>query len=188
MVSIGRLRPARGSRRPSRRVGRGAGSGRGNTAGRGTKGQKARSGGQTRPGFEGGQLPLVKRVPYRRGVRGAGSNVVGGPPRPRMGTVNVGRLSVFPAGSEVTPERLREARLLRANQVKILGDGELGHALTVLAHAFSERARARIEAAGGRAEVIVPSGGDTHAGASRGGPPSGGRQADGQALPAGGQA
>lgn len=155
MVGLGNLRPARGARRSSRRLGRGGGSGRGNTAGRGTKGQKARSGGQTRPGFEGGQLPLVKRVPYRRGVRGAGSNVVGGPPRVRPGTVNVGRLSMFPAGSEVTPDRLREARLLRADQVKILGDGELTHALTVKAHAFSKSARARIEAAGGRAEVLA---------------------------------
>jgi large subunit ribosomal protein L15 len=154
MVGIGDLKPARGSRRPRHRVGRGHASGTGNTAGRGNKGQKARTGGQTRPGFEGGQLPLVKRVPYRRGVRGAGSNVVGGPPRPRAGAVNVGRLSVFPAGSEVTPDVLREARLLRAEQVKILGDGELGHALIVKAHAFSKAARTRIEAAGGRAEVI----------------------------------
>ncbi len=155
VVGIGDLKPARGARRPSRRVGRGPSSGRGNTAGRGHKGQKARSGGQTRPGFEGGQLPLVKRVPYRRGVRGAGSNMVGGPPRSRIGTVNVGRLSVFPAGSEVTPELLRQARLLRVDQVKILGEGELGHALVVRAHAFSKSARARIEAAGGRAEVIA---------------------------------
>jgi len=82
--------------------------------------------------------------------------MVGGPPRTRIGTVNVGRLSVFPAGSEVTPERLRQARLLRVDQVKILGEGELGHALVVRAHAFSKSARARIEAAGGRAEVIAP--------------------------------
>ncbi len=154
MAGIGNLKPARGSRRPSRRVGRGGGSGRGNTAARGNKGQKARSGGQTRPGFEGGQLPLIKRIPYKRGVRGAGSNVVGGPPRARFGTVNVGSLSVFPAGAEVTPDQLREARLLRASRVKILGDGELTHALTVKAHAFSKSARTRIEAAGGHAEVI----------------------------------
>lgn len=154
MVGLGDLKPARGSRRSRRRVGRGHGSGRGNTAGRGTKGQKARTGGQTRPGFEGGQLPLVKRVPYRRGVRGAGSNVTGGAPRPRAGTVNIGRLGVFPAGSEVTPDVLRQARLLRAEQVKVLGDGELQHALTVKAHAFSKTARERIEAAGGKAEVI----------------------------------
>jgi large subunit ribosomal protein L15 len=108
-----------------------------------------------RPGFEGGQLPLIKRVPYRRGVRGAGSNLVGGARPPRLGTVNVGRLSQFPAGSEVTPETLREARLLRADQVKILGDGELGHALVVRAHAFSAAARRQIETAGGRAEVIA---------------------------------
>jgi len=155
MASIGKLKPPRGSRRRSRRIGRGSSSGSGNTAGRGNKGQKARSGGQTRPGFEGGQLPLIKRVPYRRGIRGAGSNLVGGAPRSRMGTVNVGRLSAFPVGSEVTPDTLREARLLRAEQVKILGEGDLGHALVVHAHAFSASARKQIEAVGGRAEVIA---------------------------------
>lgn len=155
MVGIGDLKPARGSRRPPRRVGRGGSSGMGNTAGRGHKGQKARTGGQVRPGFEGGQLPLVKRIPYRRGVRGAGSVMVGGPPRPRMGVVNVGRLSVFPAGTEVTPDVLREARLVREDRVKILGTGELAHALVVKAHAFSKTARTRIEAAGGQAEVLA---------------------------------
>lgn len=154
-MRLGELKPPRGARRRKRRVGRGGSSGRGNTAGRGAKGQKARSGGQTRPGFEGGQLPLVKRIPYRRGVRGAGSNMTGGPPRPRMGVVNVGRLSVFPAGSEVTPDTLRQARLVREDRVKILGSGELPHALVVKAHAFSKGARARIEAAGGRSEVLA---------------------------------
>ena len=154
MVGLGELRPARGARRPRRRIGRGGSSGRGNTAGRGNKGQKARSGGQTRPGFEGGQLPLVKRVPYRRGVRGAGSVMVGGGPRLRMGVVNVGRLSVFPAGTEVTPETLRQARLVRDKRVKILGTGDLPHALVVKAHAFSKSARERIEAAGGQAQVV----------------------------------
>jgi len=154
-VRLGELKPPRGARRRKRRVGRGGSSGRGNTAGRGAKGQKARSGGQTRPGFEGGQLPLIKRIPYRRGVRGAGSNMTGGPPHPRMGVVNVGRLSVFPAGSEVTPDMLRQARLVREDRVKILGSGELPHALVVKAHAFSKGARARIEAAGGRSEVLA---------------------------------
>ena len=155
MVRIDQLKPARGSRRSRRRLGRGGGSGRGNTAGRGAKGQKARSGGQTRPGFEGGQLPLVKRLPYRRGVRGAGSVMVGGRPRPRMGVVNVGRLGAFPAGSEVTPDLLRQARLARQDRIKILGSGEVPHALTVKAHAFSKAARARIEAAGGQVEVLA---------------------------------
>jgi large subunit ribosomal protein L15 len=155
MVSLGELRPARGARRPRRRIGRGGSSGRGNTAGRGNKGQKARSGGQTRPGFEGGQLPLVKRVPYRRGVRGAGSVMVGGGPRLRMGVVNVGRLSIFPAGTEVTPETLQQARLVRDERVKILGSGDLPHALVVKAHAFSKSARERIEAAGGQAQVLA---------------------------------
>ncbi|HEV2357556.1 MAG TPA: 50S ribosomal protein L15, partial [bacterium] len=146
--------PAHGARRRGRRAGRGHASGRGNTAGRGHKGQKARSGGQRRPGFEGGQLPLVKRVPYRRGIRGAGSNLVGGPHPVGMDVVNVGRLAGFPAGAEVTPEALRRARLIQGAQVKILGGGDLGHALVVKAHAFSKGARERIEAAGGRAEVI----------------------------------
>jgi large subunit ribosomal protein L15 len=155
MVKLGELRPPHGSRRRRRRVGRGGASGRGNTAGRGHKGQKARSGGQTRPGFEGGQLPLVKRVPYRRGVRGAGSNMVGGRRGPRMGVVNVGRLGVFPPGSEVTPDVLRQARLVREDRVKILGAGDLPHALVVKAHAFSKGARTRIEGAGGQVEVLT---------------------------------
>ncbi|HET9001877.1 MAG TPA: 50S ribosomal protein L15 [bacterium] len=154
MVGIGELRPARGSRRRQRRIGRGGSSGRGNTAGRGNKGQKARSGGQTRPGFEGGQLPLVKRVPYRRGVRGAGSVMTGGGPRPRMGIVNIGRLSIFPPGTEVTPDALKQARLVQEDRVKILGTGEVPHALVVKAHAFSKTARTRIEAAGGQVQVL----------------------------------
>lgn len=155
MVGIGELKAPRGSRRARRRVGRGGGSGMGNTAGRGHKGQKARTGGQTRPGFEGGQLPLVKRLPYRRGVRGAGSVMVGGGPRPRMAVVNVGRLNAFPAGTEVTPDILRQARIVHEDRVKVLGGGELSHALVVKAHAFSKSARARIEAAGGQAEVLT---------------------------------
>jgi large subunit ribosomal protein L15 len=154
MVGLGDLKPAHGARHSRRRVGRGPSSGKGNTAGRGHKGQKARTGGQRRPGFEGGQLPLVKRVPYRRGVRGAGSNLNGGPPRTAMDVVNVGRLAAFAAGTEVTPQTLRAARLIHSHQVKILGGGDLPHALVVKAHAFSEGARKRIEAAGGRAEVI----------------------------------
>src|SRR5262249_2404777 len=111
MVRIGELKPARGARRSRRRVGRGGSSGRGNTAGRGNRGRRARAGGQPGPGLGGGQLPRVKRLPYRRGVRGAGSVMVGGGPRPPMGVVNVGRLSAFPAGTEVTPDVLREGRL-----------------------------------------------------------------------------
>ena len=155
MSSLGNLRPARGARRGRRRVGRGGATGMGNTAGRGNKGQKARTGGQKRPGFEGGQLPLVKRIPYRRGVRGAGSDRVGGVREPRMGVVNVGRLGIFPAGSEVTPEVLRQAKLVREERVKILGTGDLALALMVRAHAFSKGARARIEAAGGQVEVLA---------------------------------
>ena len=154
MVGLGDLRPAHGARRRRRRVGRGHSSGHGNTAGRGHKGQKARAGGQRRPGFEGGQLPLIKRVPYLRGVRGAGSNHVGGGPRERMDVINVGRLASFAAGTEVTPQVLQAARLIQSDQVKVLGGGDLGHALVVKAHAFSKSARERIEAAGGRVEVI----------------------------------
>jgi len=155
MSHLGNLRPARGARRGRRRVGRGGATGMGNTAGRGNKGQKARTGGQRRPGFEGGQLPLIKRIPYRRGVRGAGSNRVGGVPEARMGVVNIGRLGIFPAGSEVTPEVLRQAKLVREDRVKILGMGDLTQALVVRAHAFSKGARARIEAAGGQVEVLA---------------------------------
>jgi large subunit ribosomal protein L15 len=93
-------------------------------------------------------------MPYRRGVRGAGSVMVGGGPRPKMGVVNVGRLSVFPAGTEVTPDVLQQTGLVRDRRVKILGSGELPHPLVVKAHAFSKTARARIEAAGGQVQVL----------------------------------
>jgi len=92
---------------------------------------------------------------HLRGVRGAGSNHVGGPPRTAMDVVNVGRLAAFPAGTEVTPKSLRAARLINGRQVKVLGGGALSHALVVKAHAFSKSANERIDAAGGRVEVIV---------------------------------
>ncbi|MBX5464030.1 MAG: 50S ribosomal protein L15 [Clostridia bacterium] len=147
MAGIHELHPGQ-KRKPPKRVGRGPGSGHGKTSTRGTKGQKARTGGAKGAGFEGGQMPLQRRLP-RRGFNNARF-------RKEYATVNVGALNVFEAGSEVTPELLRQRRLVRKllDGVKILGDGELEQALTVRAHAFSQTARAKIEAAGGKAEVI----------------------------------
>jgi large subunit ribosomal protein L15 len=154
-LRIDTLAPPRGSKRRRRRVGRGLGSGRGTYAGRGIKGQKARSGKGPRPGFEGGQTPLAKRIPFRRGVRAYGSAHTGGVPRPPYVEVTLKQLTRFQPGSEVTPERLREAGVVsRDGRIKILGTGRLAHPLVVRVHAFTASARAAIEAAGGRAEVI----------------------------------
>ena len=142
------LAPAKGSKKARKRVGRGPGSGYGKTAGRGHKGQKSRSGYTRRPGFEGGQMPLVRRVP-KRGF----TNIF----RTEYVVINVDRLAELAAdgASEVTPETLSEAGLVRRRKlVKILGDGELDHALTVKAHAFSKPARQKIEAAGGTCEEL----------------------------------
>ena len=139
------LRPARGTRRARKRVGRGPGSGNGKTSGRGHKGQGARSGGGVRPGFEGGQMPLTRRVP-KRGFHN--------PFRTRYVPVNLDGLDLFDAGQEVSPESLREKGLARRGLVKILGRGELSKPLTVKAHGFSRSARQKIEAAGGRVEVL----------------------------------
>ncbi len=154
MPMLGGLKPPRGAHRRRRRVGRGLGSGRGVYSGKGRKGQKARSGSGPRPGFEGGQTPLIKRLPFRRGVRGAGSNMTGGGPRPAMQEVRLRDLNRFPAGSEVTPILLRRAGIVGAGRVKVLATGRLAHPLTVRAQAFTAGARRAIEAAGGRAEVI----------------------------------
>lgn len=142
------LKPAEGANRKSRRVGRGHGSGKGKTAGKGMMGQKARSGPGPYRTFEGGQNRLVKRMPFKRGF----TNIF----RVEYETVNVGRLAAWPAGVEVTPATLLEARIVRrkALPVKILGDGELTKALTVKAHKFSASARAKIEAAGGTVEEL----------------------------------
>jgi len=132
------LHPAPGARKKRKRVGRGPGSGHGKTATKGHKGQKARSGGGVRPGFEGGQMPLHRR---------------------EYAVVNLSDLAVFPPGSVVDVDQLVEAGLIKRSQrslVKILGDGALQHALTVKAHAFSEGAKAKIEQSGGRAEVLTP--------------------------------
>ncbi len=140
------LKPNPGARPRRKRLGRGIGSGLGKTSGRGQKGQKARSGGGVRPGFEGGQMPLVRRLP-KRGFKN--------PFRVEYEVVNVGQLNRFEPGTEVTPDLLREHRLVRRKgPVKILGEGELDRPLVVKAAAFSESAAAKIRAASGRAEVI----------------------------------
>lgn len=142
------LRPASGSRHSRKRVGRGVGSGLGKTSGRGTKGQWARQGGGVRPGFEGGQTPLYRRLP-KRGF----TNAVF---KKSWNIVNVGQLERFGPGTVVTPELLRETRLVRGggHGVKILGEGDLTVALTVQANAFTGAAKEKIEAAGGSAEVV----------------------------------
>ena len=142
------LKPAPGSNKKRKRVGRGDGSGHGKTSGRGHKGQGARSGGNVQPGFEGGQMPLQRRLP-KRGFHN--------PFRVDMAVVNVAQLDGLPAGSEATPESLTLQGLVRGKNrhVKILGEGALTKALTVRAHGFSARAKEKIEAAGGKAEVIA---------------------------------
>jgi large subunit ribosomal protein L15 len=154
MLKIDALKPTAGARRRRRRVGRGLGSGSGVYAGRGRKGQKARAGKGPRPGFEGGQTPLSKRLPFRRGVRAAGSVMTGGPPRVRPAEVSVRALTGFPAGSEVTVATLVEAGLVDRGPVKVLGGGRLAYALVVKAQAFSKSAKQAIEAAGGKAEIV----------------------------------
>jgi len=140
------LAPAAGATHSRKRVGRGPGSGHGKTAGRGNKGQRSRSGYRHQRGFEGGQMPLHRRVP-KRGF----TNIF----RVEYDVVNLSDLERFGAGEAVTPETLAAARLSRRNRpVKILGDGQIGRALTVSAHKFSAGAQAKIEAAGGRCEVI----------------------------------
>lgn len=146
-MNLHSLRNVPGAVRAKKRVGCGESSGHGKTSGRGTKGQFARSGHKHKAGFEGGQMTLIRRLP-KRGFNHA-SKVV-------FTTVNVSQLASFPAGTDVTPAGLVQAGVLRgeAERVKILGDGELDRRLTVKAHAFSASAKAKIEAAGGRCEVV----------------------------------
>ncbi|MCG0276118.1 MAG: 50S ribosomal protein L15 [Thermosediminibacteraceae bacterium] len=141
------LRPAEGSRKKPKRVGRGIGSGHGKTSTRGHKGQNSRSGGGVRPGFEGGQMPLVRRIP-KRGFTNKFKK--------EYAIVNVKALNVFEENTRVTPELLKEKGLIKQikDGVKILGDGELKVKLEVVAHAFSNSAKEKIEAAGGKVEVI----------------------------------
>ena len=148
MMKLHELTPAPGSRQTRKRLGRGIGSGLGKTSGRGHKGQNARAGGGVRPGFEGGQTPLFRRLP-KRGFTNA-------PFKKEWSIVNLKDLGRFEAGTVVTPELLKEAGIVKAvrDGVKILALGELSAALTVRAHAFSDAAKAKIETAGGSAEVI----------------------------------
>jgi large subunit ribosomal protein L15 len=142
------LRPAAGSNKKRKRVGRGDGSGHGKTSCRGHKGQGARSGGNTKPGFEGGQMPLQRRLP-KRGFHN--------PFKVAVRVINLDQLESFPSGSEVTPELLFEQGLVRGKKkrIKILGDGSLSKALTVKAHGFSAKAKEKIEALGGKAELVT---------------------------------
>jgi large subunit ribosomal protein L15 len=146
-MNLGDLKPAPGSTKKRKRVGRGDGSGHGKTACRGHKGQGSRSGGNIAPGFEGGQMPLQRRLP-KHGFHN--------PFRRTWVVVNLGQLEAFDAGSEVTPEALHERRLVRrkGEPVKVLGDGEFTKKLTIRAHAFSAKAKEKIESLGGKAEVI----------------------------------
>ena len=140
------LKPAPGSRRAKKRVGRGPGTGLGKTAGRGHKGQRSRAGFSSRPGFEGGQMPLVRRVP-KRGF----TNIF----RTEFSVINIGDLEAF--DGTVGPVQLLEAgRVRKGRQVKVLGGGELSKAITVQAHRFSASARSKIEAAGGTCEELAP--------------------------------
>ncbi|KZZ85516.1 MULTISPECIES: 50S ribosomal protein L15 [Bacillaceae] len=146
-MKLHELKPAEGSRRERNRLGRGIGSGNGKTAGKGHKGQNARSGGGVRPGFEGGQTPLFRRLP-KRGF----TNIN----RKEYAVVNLERLNRFEEGTEVTPELLLETGVLSSTKagVKILGEGKIEKKLTVKANKFSSSAKEAIEAAGGTAEVI----------------------------------
>src|SRR5574341_105109 len=141
------LQPAPGSTKRKKRVGRGIAAGQGKTAGRGTKGQGARTGGGKGQYFEGGQLPLVRRLPFRRGFTNSW--------RVEYIEVNLDRLGQFDDGAEVSPETLFKAGVIRSvgKPVVILGEGELDKKLTVKAHRFSASARAKIEEAGGVVEV-----------------------------------
>lgn len=147
MIRLHNLRPRPGSRHRVKRLGSGESSGHGKTSGKGHKGQKARSGGSLRLGFEGGQMPLIRRLP-KRGFNNAAFHKT-------YAIVNLDSLNNFKAGTTVNEQLLRESKLIRGNFVgiKILGDGELKHGLTIEADKFSESARAKIEKAGGSVTI-----------------------------------
>ena len=146
-MKLDELRPAPGSRTTGRRIGRGIGSGLGKTAGKGHKGQNARSGGGVRPGFEGGQMPLYRRLP-KRGFKNVTAI--------KYSEINVSTLNKFEDGAEVTPELLKASGLIKKLEdgVSVMGNGELTKKLTVNAHRFTKTAKEKIEAAGGKAIVI----------------------------------
>ena len=143
---LDRLKAPRGAKKRIKVVGRGRGSGHGKTSGRGHKGANARASGGTRPGFEGGQMPLIRRIPKR------GFTFIS---KPKFEIVSLERLNRFSSGSEVTPELLKKERLIRKRlPVKVLGDGDLKHPLTIKAHAFSRSALEKIKKAGGTASTM----------------------------------
>lgn len=146
-MKLQELSPAPGSVRDVKRIGRGHGSGQGKTAGKGHKGQKARAGRGVRPGFEGGQMPLQRRVPKRGFVNNFATNYA---------TVNLAALNAFEDGAVVDAQALKDAGLVKKSfdGIKVLANGTLTKKLTVKAAAYSEAAKAKIEAAGGKAEVI----------------------------------
>jgi large subunit ribosomal protein L15 len=147
-MMLEKLSPAHGAKKRKKRVGRGDGSGHGTYSGRGCKGQKSRAGNKMRPGFEGGQLPLIKRLPEKRGF----TNIF----KTQYSTVNIGQLAVFEPGSEVTPEKLVASGIVKSpdRPIKILADGEISRPLVIKADRFSAAAKAKIEAAGGKAEEV----------------------------------
>ena len=142
------LSPAPGSKKRRKRVGRGDGSGHGTYSGRGCKGQKSRAGYKMRPGFEGGQLPLIKRLPQKRGF----VNIF----RTEYTIVNLDKLNIFESGSEVTPEKLVAMGIVKSLRypIKILADGDINRPLVIKANKFSAVAKAKIEAAGGQVEEV----------------------------------
>lgn len=146
-MKLHELKPNPGSSKNRKRLGRGTATGQGKTAGRGMNGQKSRSGGGVRPGFEGGQMPLYRRLP-KRGF----TNIFG----TQFAEINVEVLNKFEDGAEITPELLKSEGIVKKqlDGVKVLGNGELAKKLTVKAHKFSKSAIEKIEAAGGKAEVI----------------------------------
>ncbi len=146
-MKLHELSPAAGSTKEAKRIGRGHGSGNGKTAGKGHKGQKARSGSGMRAGFEGGQMPLQRRVP-KRGFNNIFAT--------KFAIVNVADLDVFEANAVIDTQALQDKGLVKKlyDGVKILGNGDISKSLTVKASAFSESAKQKIEAAGGKAEVI----------------------------------
>tara|TARA_B100000530_G_C15896257_1_gene463508 strand:+ start:417 stop:866 length:450 start_codon:yes stop_codon:yes gene_type:complete len=147
MNELSNLKPPKGSRKARKRVGRGPGSGTGKTAGRGQKGQKARAASKKKPGFEGGQMPLQRRLP-KRGFTPINRN--------DYAIVNVAALNAFEAGTEVTPELLASAGMIRkaSDKVKILGNGDLSVSVSLKAHKISQSAADKVNAAGGSFEVI----------------------------------
>ncbi len=149
-MKISDLAPSRGAKKKEKRIGHGPGSGHGKTSTKGHKGQAARSGGTKGPGFEGGQQPLIRRVPKVGFINRF---------KKEFALVNLSRLDIFAANEAVTPQRLVEVGIIKSvrERVKVLGNGEVAHPLAVSAHQFSQSARQKIEAAGGTVAVIPKS-------------------------------